>query len=145
MCTIIFLATISTTNNFIDTTWRVSFNGVAWRHFRLWQNKIMFNHILGKSVAETQWLSSRRYSSLFVRWCFKWAWHLQLEQRQGSGKHSCLQPTLEISVHAIDHSLTFYSNENNDLGVTSYTYRGNTSTVQTVSTTPGNKNLRYTI
>ena len=55
--------------------------------------------------------------------------------------HFCLQPVFEISVHAFDYDTV---GGGNDLGVTSYTYRGNTPTLQTVTTTPGNKTLRYT-
>ena len=47
--------------------------------------------------------------------------------------------TFEISVHAFDYDTV---GGDDDLGVTSYTYRGNIPTVQTVTTTPGNKHLR---
>uniref|UniRef100_K1PZC9 Uncharacterized protein n=1 Tax=Magallana gigas TaxID=29159 RepID=K1PZC9_MAGGI len=50
------------------------------------------------------------------------------------------QPTFQISVHVFDYD-AFGGTD--DLGVTSYTFRGNRPTVQTVTTTPGNKNLRY--
>lgn len=47
----------------------------------------------------------------------------------------------QIAVHAFDYSSI---GGNDDLGVTSYTYRDNRPTVQTVTTNPGNKNMRYT-
>lgn len=50
------------------------------------------------------------------------------------------QPTFQISVHVFDYD-SFGGND--DLGVTSYTFRGNTPTVLTVTTVPGNKNMRY--
>uniref|UniRef100_A0A8W8ML69 Uncharacterized protein n=1 Tax=Magallana gigas TaxID=29159 RepID=A0A8W8ML69_MAGGI len=52
------------------------------------------------------------------------------------------QPTFQISVNVFDYDSI---GDNDDLGVTSYTYRGNRPTVQTVTTTPGNKNMRYKI
>eukprot|EP00105_Crassostrea_gigas_P012366 XP_011428340.1 PREDICTED: uncharacterized protein LOC105328888 [Crassostrea gigas] len=50
------------------------------------------------------------------------------------------QPTFQIAVHVFDYD--FIGDNNDDLGVTSYTYRGTRPTVQTVTTSPGNKNLR---
>ena len=50
-----------------------------------------------------------------------------------------LKPIFEISVQAFEYDSV---GGDDDLGVTSYTYRGNTPIVQTVTTTPGNKNLR---
>eukprot|EP00105_Crassostrea_gigas_P011092 XP_011426625.1 PREDICTED: uncharacterized protein LOC105327715 [Crassostrea gigas] len=52
-----------------------------------------------------------------------------------------LQLSFEISIHVFDYDDI---GGNDDLGVTSYTYRGNRPTVQTVTTTPGYKNMRYT-
>eukprot|EP00105_Crassostrea_gigas_P042139 XP_019926287.1 PREDICTED: cell wall integrity and stress response component 4-like [Crassostrea gigas] len=49
------------------------------------------------------------------------------------------QPTFQISVHAFDYDKW---NGNDDLGVTSYTYRGNIPPVLTVTTNPGHKNMR---
>uniref|UniRef100_K1RRZ2 Uncharacterized protein n=1 Tax=Magallana gigas TaxID=29159 RepID=K1RRZ2_MAGGI len=50
------------------------------------------------------------------------------------------QPTFQISVHAFDYDKW---NGNDDLGVTSYTYRGNIPPVLTVTTNPGHKNMSH--
>uniref|UniRef100_K1PSR9 Uncharacterized protein n=1 Tax=Magallana gigas TaxID=29159 RepID=K1PSR9_MAGGI len=50
------------------------------------------------------------------------------------------QPSFQISVDVFDYD---YVGGTDDLGVTSYTYRGNRPTVQTVTTTPGNKNMSH--
>lgn len=52
------------------------------------------------------------------------------------------QPSFELSVHVFDYDRW---DNNDDLGVTSYTYTGNSPTIQTVTTIPGNKNMRYVI
>uniref|UniRef100_A0A8W8ML56 Uncharacterized protein n=1 Tax=Magallana gigas TaxID=29159 RepID=A0A8W8ML56_MAGGI len=48
------------------------------------------------------------------------------------------QPAFQISVHVFDYDSI---GDNDHLGVTSYTYTDNRPTVQTVTTTPGNKNM----
>uniref|UniRef100_K1QA96 Uncharacterized protein n=1 Tax=Magallana gigas TaxID=29159 RepID=K1QA96_MAGGI len=58
------------------------------------------------------------------------------------GNNQDYRPMFQIAVHAFDYSSI---GGNDNLGVTSYTYRGNRPTVQTVTTTPGNKNMRYAI
>lgn len=52
-----------------------------------------------------------------------------------------MQPSFEISVYVFEYD---YVGGNDDLGVTNYTYRDKRPTVQTVTTDPGNKNMRYT-
>lgn len=52
----------------------------------------------------------------------------------------CSQPTFKISIHAIDWDPV---GGNDDLGVTSYTYTPNAPLEQTVTTSPGSMNLRY--